>query len=97
MRSLVSYFGCGRYTARSNKPLGEYECTKLSDVSEKIIPFFIKHPIVGIKSLDFTDWCKAADIIKAKGHLTKEGLDQPGGVEQLKAVWIRGRSIKIFD
>lgn len=55
MRSLVSYFGCGRYTARSNKPLGEYECTKLSDINEKIIPFFIKHPIVGIKSLDFTD------------------------------------------
>jgi len=76
MRSLVSYFGCGRYTARSNKPLGEYECTKLSDINEKIIPFFIKHPIVGIKSLDFTDLCKAADIIKAKGHLTKEGLDQ---------------------
>jgi hypothetical protein len=55
MRSLVSYFGCGRYTARSNKPLGEYECSKLSDISEKIIPFFNKHPIVGIKSLDFTD------------------------------------------
>ena len=34
MRSLVSYFGCGRYTARSNKPLGEYECTKLSDIND---------------------------------------------------------------
>jgi hypothetical protein len=34
MRSLVSYFGCGRNTARSNKPLGEYECTKLSDIND---------------------------------------------------------------
>jgi hypothetical protein len=37
MRSLVSYFGCGRYTARSNKPLGEYECTKLSDINDPYI------------------------------------------------------------
>ena len=75
MKSLVSYLECGRYIARNNKDLGEYICTKFSDIDKKIIPFFIKHPIVGVKELDFSDWCKVAEIIKTKNHLTKEGLD----------------------
>lgn len=75
MESLVSYLKCGRYVARNNKYLGEYICTKFSDIDEKIIPFFKKYPIVGVKGLDFSDWCKVADIIKTKNHLTKEGLD----------------------
>lgn len=29
--------------------------SKLSDNLEKVIPFFNKYPILGIKSLDFTD------------------------------------------
>ena len=90
MESLVSYLKCGRYVARNNKDLGEYICTKFSDIDEKIIPFFKKYPPPpihfialdmkwiggrGVKGLDFSDWCKVADIIKTKNHLTKEGLD----------------------
>jgi hypothetical protein len=30
----------------------------------------------GVKSKDFSDFCEAVDIIKIKGHLTKEGLDK---------------------
>jgi hypothetical protein len=29
-----------------------------------------------VKSKDFEDWVKAADIIRSKAHLTKEGLEQ---------------------
>ena len=28
------------------------------------------------KKKDFEDWAKIADIIKSKGHLTKEGFEQ---------------------
>lgn len=66
MESLVSYLKCGRYVARNNKDLDEYICTKFSDIDEKIIPFFKKYPILGLKGLDFSDWCKVADIIKTK-------------------------------
>ena len=47
--------------------------TKISDISEKIIPFFKKHPVIGVKALDFGDWCEVAEMIKNKEHLTVEG------------------------
>jgi hypothetical protein len=31
---------------------------------------------LGVKSEDFNDWCKIAELIKNREHLTKEGLDQ---------------------
>lgn len=40
-----------------------------------MIPFFFKYPIAGIKYLDFQDFCKVANIMKEKGHLTIEGSD----------------------
>jgi hypothetical protein len=88
MKSFVSYLGCGRYET-SQGDCGNYVCTKFSDINEKIIPFFSKHPISGIKLLDFTDWCKAAEIIKAKANLNEEGLDQ---IMKIKAGMNRNRS-----
>ena len=35
-----------------------------------------------MKSLiKFSDFCKAVDIMKVKGHLTQEGLDQICGIK----------------
>ena len=88
MRSLVYYLGCGRYSAQKNRPICYYECSKFSDLNDKIIPFFIKYPIVGVKLLEFADWCKAAEIFKAKGHLTEQGLNQ---IKKIKAGMNTGR------
>lgn len=38
------------------------------------MPFFDKYQIKGTKELDFTDFKKVAEIVKDKGHLTKDGL-----------------------
>ena len=45
-----------------------------SDVQNKIIPFFNKYPILGIKILDFNDFKLVSNSISNKTHLTKEGL-----------------------
>jgi hypothetical protein len=50
--------------------------TKFSDIVNIIIPFFEEYGIVGVKSLDFFDFKKAADIIKNKDHLNSEGLNK---------------------
>ncbi len=47
-----------------------------SDIENKIIPFFSKYSIQGIKKQDFNDWCSVAELVKNKEHLTKEGLDK---------------------
>ena len=43
-------------------------------IINKIIPFFNKYPILGVKSLDFADFKKVAEKIKNKEHLTESGF-----------------------
>ena len=76
MKSIIFYFGCGSYVARDNKDFGEFIVTKLQDIIEKIIPFFKKYPIEGVKSLDYAKFCEVAEIMKTGGHLTPEGLEK---------------------
>jgi len=66
----------------------DFVVTKFLDIENQIIPFFQKYPIRGIKALDYADFVKAADIIKVKGHLTAEGLDQ---IRKIKAGMNKGR------
>jgi hypothetical protein len=47
-----------------------------SDIINKIIPFFNQYPILGIKSLDFVDFKKVAELMKNKEHLTKAGFNE---------------------
>ena len=44
----------------------------MDDIVNKIIPFFNKYPIIGVKSKDFKDFSKAAELIINKKHLTKK-------------------------
>ena len=62
---------------------------KLLSFTQKIIPFFKKHPIQGVKSEDFKDFCLVAEMMKDKKHLTAEGLEE---IKQIKARMNRGRN-----
>jgi hypothetical protein len=53
MRSLVKYLGYGGVCKDRNSY--KYDVTKFSDINKKIIPFFQKHPIQGVKVKDFDD------------------------------------------
>src|ERR1700734_3701927 len=52
-----------------------FHVRNLSDLTEIIRPFFNKYPIIGVKSDDFYDFCKVADMMNHKQHLTEEGLN----------------------
>jgi len=45
-----------------------------SDIENKIIPFFNEYPILGVKSLDYEDFKKVAELVQNKEHLKAEGL-----------------------
>ena len=47
-----------------------------SDIINKIIPFFDQYPILGTKSLDFSDFKKVAELMKNKEHLTESGFSE---------------------
>ena len=77
LKSLIKYFDCGYYYPRSNQNVWDFVVTKFSDVNEKILPFFPKYPVRGVKDLDYLDICKIAELIKNKAHLTISALRAP--------------------
>lgn len=86
MRSFVEFFGCG--VVYKNRETFRYLVSKFSDIHEKVIPFFQKYPIEGKKYKDFQDWCKVAEMMKEKQHLTVEGLNK---IREIKAGMNSGR------
>ena len=76
LRSIIEYIHCGRIVSRLSATTCEVEVTKLSDILEKIIPFFSEHYLHGDKSNDFNDFKKAAFLMENKAHLTLEGLEE---------------------
>jgi len=86
MENFISYLGCG--TFRAKKDHVEIRVTKSKDLTGIIIPFFNKYPIVGVKALDFADWCKAAEIVKDMSHLSTQGFKE---ISQIKAGLNKGR------
>lgn len=91
MRSIIDYLGCGNIQVGDHAVY--FRVDKFLDINEKIIPFFDKYPLLGIKSLDYLDWCKAVELINNKDHLTKEGLEQ---LRILKTGMNRGRTPNIL-
>jgi hypothetical protein len=74
IKCLADYFECGQFY--TYKDYAEFKCRSFKDIYEKFRLFFLKYPIIGVKSKDFEDWVKAAEIIHSKAHLTKQGLEQ---------------------
>nr|YP_010218639.1 LAGLIDADG endonuclease [Morchella brunnea]UBU98502.1 LAGLIDADG endonuclease [Morchella brunnea] len=60
INSIIKYLNCGMVEARSKLNFVELVVTKFSDIEHKIIPFFHKYPIQGIKSLDYKVFCTIA-------------------------------------
>ena len=84
--SIKENLGCGK--VYKSKEVLEFRVCRFSDIYNKIIPFFKKYKIRGVKALDFEDWCSVAELIKQKKHLTLEGLEQ---IRKIKAGINRGR------
>lgn len=76
MNSLVNFWGCGKVFLRFRENKVDFQILRIKDLSDKVVPLFQNIPLQGVKSKDFSDFCKAVEIMKIKGHLTKEGLDQ---------------------
>ena len=64
--AIKEYFNCGYCYLRKKENIVDFKTTKFSEVNEIIIPFFMNYPILGVKSLDFNDWCLVSEIVKKK-------------------------------
>jgi len=89
LESLVDYFKCGHVYSYKNHI--EFVCQSFKDITEKIIPFFFENSILGVKSQDFEDWTKIANMIQTKEHLTIEGKDK---IYEIRIGMNKGRYLK---
>lgn len=76
LTKLIEFFNCGQTVVSKKFPAANYEVSRFTDINTKIIPFFEKYPLLGIKSLDFQDFNKASKLISSGEHLTASGLEK---------------------
>ena len=88
MRSLIELLKTGEIYRRGDAFY--FTVSKFQDINDKIIPFFLKYSIHGVKALYFKDFCLVASMMKDKKHFTKEGLDN---IKKIKAGMNRGRKL----
>jgi len=86
MKSLVKFLNCGKVSIY--KYTVDFKITKFADLINKVLPLFQKIPLQGTKAKDWLDFCKVADIMKEKGHLTPEGLKK---IRKIKEGMNKGR------
>lgn len=89
MESFINYFKCGYYSLGEER--GDFKVTNFSNLKEIIIPFFKENPILGVKALDFQDFCTVALLIETGEHTTEEGSMK---ISKIKAQMNKGRKIQ---
>jgi hypothetical protein len=75
LKAISTYFN--EFTGKKvtlTKKSAQLQISKFSEINDKIIPFFNKYPILGMKSFDFIDFKKVCDILKTKDHLTSTSV-----------------------
>jgi LAGLIDADG DNA endonuclease family protein len=93
MNTLINYLGSCTLYKNQQKNSVDYKVTKINDLIEKIIPFFEKYKLLGIKTHDFEDFKKIALLIKNGDHLTNEGFYIISG---LKSGMNKKRELKTY-
>jgi hypothetical protein len=88
LANFITYLGCGKLYTNPNLPWATYRCHKFAEIDLKILPYFYKNKIKGVKSEDFNAFCEIAEIIRDKAHLTSEGLDK---IKEIKSGMNTGR------
>lgn len=102
LEAIQTQLGCGRiykldfgryknYKEKGWRPHVKYRVGGFKQIRDKVIPFFKKYPLFGRKKKSFDIFCKIADMIDVKKHLTKDGLKQILALKhQLQAINKKG-------
>lgn len=94
LRRLHSFFGVGRLIVLTSGTSVIYRVTKISDLLGVIVPHFVRYPLLSTKSVTFTLWVRALQLIKSGAHITESGFIQ---LICIYAAMNRGPSQAVLD
>lgn len=86
--ALKSHFGCGVVRVNHGDRMA-YRVRGIKHLLERIVPFFLKHPLKTSKNVDFRRFRKILLMMEAGKHLTKEGIEE---IQAIARQMNRGRS-----
>ena len=86
--ALKDYFGCGVVRVNHGDRMA-YRVRKLKNLSENIVPFFMKHPLKTKKNVDFRKFRSVLLKMERGVHLTSDGVEE---IRQIANQMNRGSS-----
>lgn len=88
LHALKAYFGCGVVRQNHGDRMA-YRVRSLQHLSQRIVPFFVEHPLKSKKRVDFKKFRRVIQKIEAGEHLTPEGIEE---IRRIASQMNRGRS-----
>jgi hypothetical protein len=89
LHALKAYFGCGVVRVNHGDRMA-YRVRSLSHLAERVVPFFVKHPLKTRKNVDFKKFRHVVLLMEAGRHLTPEGIEE---IRRIAAEMNRGAPV----
>jgi hypothetical protein len=90
LQNIVNFLDCGYYREVTKNCAGNFSVESLTDIITKIISFFNKYPLVGVKAKNYLDFKEIAELMKEGAHLTPLGFEK---IKQIKLRMNRARDL----
>jgi len=74
LKIMQKYFNCCTLRRDYHDKTLKLETRQLNNLTEKIIPHFLKYPLLSNKKRDFALFAKVCQIMASKKHTKKKGL-----------------------
>jgi hypothetical protein len=74
LKIMQKYFNCCTLRRDYHDKTLKLETRQLSNLTEKIIPHFLKYPLLSSKKRDFALFAKVCQTMASKKHTKKKGL-----------------------
>ena len=87
LHGLKAFFGCGVVRVNHGDRLA-YRVRSLEHLRERIVPFFLSHPLKTKKNVDFLKFRDVILLMQRGEHLTPEGIEN---IRRITAVMNRGQ------
>jgi hypothetical protein len=87
LHALKAFFGCGVVRVNHGSRLA-YRVRSLEHLRERIVPFFVSHPLKTKKNVDFLKFRDVILLMERGEHLTPEGVEK---IRNIAAVMNRGQ------
>ena len=76
IHAIAAYFGCGSIRPDRSDKTVKWETRRLDDIVEKVIPHFIRFPLMSGKRDDFERFAVVCEYMRRGAHREREGLIQ---------------------